>query len=265
MSDLPKVLMVYTEPTPYLLDLIHVLEEKWHGNIDVLFISENFTQQWRIDNQYKILDKKTRRFTYLLKHYFNNKKYDTIFLAGWSHPITLFFLFMAKLHRIPVTVDSDTPLFQHTSSWKQVIKQWFYPILFKLPNHFLPGGTRQTQYLKYYRVPDHKITLEKMTVDVLAIQNHIQQFSDDSRKKLRDQWGITDNDFVFLFVGRLIARKGIEDLISAFSSIKNINVKCLIAGDGSLKTQIEDAAKGDKRIIYAGWLESKLLLDLYVV
>jgi len=265
MSDLPKIIMVCIEPTPYVLDLIRALEKKWRGKIDVLFINENFTQQWHIDNQHKILDKKTRRFTYLFKHYFNNKKYDAIFLAGWNHPTILFFLIMAKLYRIPVIVDSDTSLFRYTPFWKQVIKKCIYPILFKLPNHFLPSGTRQAQYLKHYLVPDHKITLEKMTVNVLGIQNYIQQFSDDARKKLRDQWRMTNNDFVFLFVGRLITRKGIEDLINAFSSIKNINIKCIIAGDGPLKTRVEIAAKNDQRLIYAGWLENKALLDLYLI
>ena len=245
------------------MNLIDVIKKQCPANIDVLFINDNFTQQWKLENKHCILDKKSRHFYYLFRQYFVKKKYDLIFLAGWSHPITLFFMFCAKLYRIPIVVDSDTPLLPHTSKWKRVIKKLIYPILFKIPNHFLPGGTRQAKYLEHYFVPKHKITLEKMTVDVVGIQQYYQKLPSYFRMMKRNEWGLTDKNFVFLFIGRLIERKGLVDLIDAFSEIKLLNAKCIIAGDGPLRSTAEAAAKNNPNIIYAGWMESAALLDLY--
>lgn len=59
--------------------------------------------------------------------------------------------------------------------------------------------------------------------------------------RLREQIGITANDFVFGFAGQLDERKGIKYLLSAFVQVKkkSSNVKLIIAGDGSLKAEIE--------------------------
>src|SRR3990167_9022413 len=263
MNNQKKILMLYIEPTPYLLDLINILEKQWSGHIDTVFIKNNFTQQWRLQNKHYVLDRQAHRFIYLFRQFFSKKKYDLIFLAGWSYSTTLFFMLCAKLYRIPVVVESDTPLLPNIPYWKRVIKRIIYPLLFKLPNHFLPGGIRQAKYLEHYFVPKHKITLEKMTVDVVGIQQYYQKLPSYFRMMKRNEWGLTDKNFVFLFIGRLIERKGLVDLIDAFSEIKLLNAKCIIAGDGPLRSTAEAAAKNNPNIIYAGWMESAALLDLY--
>lgn len=56
--------------------------------------------------------------------------------------------------------------------------------------------------------------------------------SEIDRLRLKESLGIDDQDFVFIFVGRLVADKGINELISAFSSICKVkkNVKLLLVG-----------------------------------
>jgi len=50
--------------------------------------------------------------------------------------------------------------------------------------------------------------------------------------KLRTSLGINSNDFVFIFVGRIVADKGINELIAAFSKLSEHkkNVKLLLVG-----------------------------------
>ncbi|OGT34833.1 MAG: hypothetical protein A3F11_08410 [Gammaproteobacteria bacterium RIFCSPHIGHO2_12_FULL_37_14] len=263
MNNQKKILMLFIEPTPYLLNLINILEKECPYHIDVVFIKSNFTQQWRLQSKHCVLDKQSRQFSYLFRQFFFKKKYDLIFLAGWSQPTTLFFMFCAKLHRIPIVVDSDTNFVPHTSYYKRIIKRIIYPLLFKLPNHFLPGGTRQSKYLEHYSVPKHKITIEKMTVDIVGQQQYYHQLPSHFRTMKRSKLGLTNKDFVFLFIGRLIERKGVLDLIDSFSEIKHVNAKCIIAGDGPLQSTVEAAAKNNPNIIYAGWMENQALLDLY--
>lgn len=267
MDNASKILMVYIEPTPYILDLLLTLQSTWHSKIDVLFLQDNFTQQWKLSlpNAYIILPSNKKQKIKSLYLFLIQKKYHCIFLAGWSHPITLTFLMMSKLRRIPVIVDSDTPLLPHTSRLKRILKSFLYPPLFLLPNLFLAGGTRQARYLMHYRVPKRKIILEKMTVDVLAIQKKISQFSNEFRIEMREKLGLSPQDIVFLFVGRLIERKGILEILSTFSEMHRPHAKCILIGDGELRNNVEVAAKHYPNIIYAGWLNQEKIIEYYFI
>lgn len=59
-------------------------------------------------------------------------------------------------------------------------------------------------------------------------------FSEEKKSNLRFELGIDENDFVFIFVGRLVKDKGINELVSAFlqtiSDLKNFTSKLLLLG-----------------------------------
>lgn len=56
-------------------------------------------------------------------------------------------------------------------------------------------------------------------------------FTSEELNRLKSELGIQDNDFVFIFVGRLVGDKGINELIEAFKSFRNVsNVKLLLVG-----------------------------------
>ena len=44
-------------------------------------------------------------------------------------------------------------------------------------------------------------------------------FSEEEKQNLRNELGLSQNDFVFIFVGRLVKDKGINELVSAFKQI----------------------------------------------
>lgn len=57
-------------------------------------------------------------------------------------------------------------------------------------------------------------------------------FSGEQNSILKQQLGISQNDFVFIFVGRIVADKGINELVSAFSSLQkeHATIKLLLVG-----------------------------------
>lgn len=58
-------------------------------------------------------------------------------------------------------------------------------------------------------------------------------FSEETKKKLKQDLDISEDDFVFVFVGRLVKDKGINELITAFKNIRNLNsnnFKLLLVG-----------------------------------
>jgi glycosyltransferase involved in cell wall biosynthesis len=57
-------------------------------------------------------------------------------------------------------------------------------------------------------------------------------FSEDQKGSLKQGLGIKSSDFVFIFVGRIVSDKGINELISAFSEIQEskTDIKLLLVG-----------------------------------
>ncbi len=57
------------------------------------------------------------------------------------------------------------------------------------------------------------------------------QISESQLTELKNNLGIQNDDFVFIFVGRLVGDKGINEMVKAFSQIKNKKAKLLLVGD----------------------------------
>jgi glycosyltransferase involved in cell wall biosynthesis len=78
--------------------------------------------------------------------------------------------------------------------------------------------------------------------------------------ELRKQFSLTDKDFVFVFVGRLVKDKGIEELVEAFSQLKekHPHIKLLLVGPyeperDPLSPTTHKIIETDKSIIHAGF------------
>lgn len=88
----------------------------------------------------------------------------------------------------------------------------------------------------------------------------IENISEETKTKLREKLNISKNDVVFVFVGRLVTDKGINELISAFKKLsKNYkNIKLLLVGtfESELDPLQDDTLieiENNPNIINVGW------------
>ncbi len=84
-----------------------------------------------------------------------------------------------------------------------------------------------------------------------------KQVSDASKDQLRSEIGFQPDDFVFVFVGRLVGDKGINELVEAFQKLDKENIKLLLVGSKEenlfpIKKQTSDAIESNPNIIWAG-------------
>lgn len=77
------------------------------------------------------------------------------------------------------------------------------------------------------------------------------------RKKIRNIYSISDDEFVFGFVGRITKDKGINELLRAYSNLKNC--KLLLVGNiengEDLDQQIIADSKSNPNVIYTGYIQ----------
>lgn len=136
-------------------------------------------------------------------------------------------------------------------------------------SHFIADGDSiRTKIISENNIPPHKISV---------VYNGIEpgEMSRDAglRNKIRNEFGIGDNEILLGTVGRLVEFKGYKYLISAFKILleQKPGLRLLIVGDGELKqTLLQQAAnlKITDKIIFAGFREDLQALysafDIYV-
>lgn len=85
-----------------------------------------------------------------------------------------------------------------------------------------------------------------------------QLYTPDFISAQRASIGLTDDDFVFIFVGRLVKDKGLNELIAAFRKIENPHAKLLLVGRyepdlDPLETETMEEIKSNPNIVEVGW------------
>lgn len=85
-------------------------------------------------------------------------------------------------------------------------------------------------------------------------------FSAEQNRQLRKELGIFPDDFVFVFVGRIVADKGINELVEAFRELEKTysDIKILLVGDyesdlDPLSGETLHFIQNHPNIIFTGW------------
>lgn len=119
-------------------------------------------------------------------------------------------------------------------------------------------------------VLDHKFTSEKkLKVIGHGSSNGIDTsyfdpslYSEATKLELRKKLKLDDNDYVFVFVGRLVGDKGINELIAAFKNIllEHKNVQLLLVGNPEeeldpMRPETEEFIFTSDKVVATGWVD----------
>lgn len=154
------------------------------------------------------------------------------------HSITpkagLLSMIAAKMACVPIRMHTFTGLiFPTRKGLNKEILILMDKLLCKCATNIYPEGQGVKNDLVKYKITSK-------TLDIIANGNvngiDLEYFSKknisaEESIKLKSNLGITEKDFVFIFVGRLVGDKGINELVSAFQKIeKEKAVKLLLVG-----------------------------------
>lgn len=89
----------------------------------------------------------------------------------------------------------------------------------------------------------------------------IEKFNLSKKKNYINDYDIKENDFVYLYTGRLVPEKGVLELVKAFNLIDDDSSKLLIVGDISKNSKyikkVKKEAKNNANIIFTGKIKYK--------
>jgi glycosyltransferase involved in cell wall biosynthesis len=143
----------------------------------------------------------------------------------------------AKIARVPIRLHTvaGLPLIE-TSGIKRTILNLVEKLTYACSTKVYPNSIG----LKKIIEQNHFCKTEKLKVILNGSSNGIDTsffnpdlFSIDSRSELKDKLNIDSKEFVFIYVGRLVGDKGINELVKAFEAfqIENVGIKLLLVGD----------------------------------
>jgi len=267
--------------TPYCIARYNAINHTLGGNLLVWFQSKSdINRHWKefpkIHFEYEILADNPIRLMGSDTHTFHRnknvwKKLDTIsskldevIVCGWDSltywQITLF----CKIHKVSYALWSGSTIFE--KSWRRTL---FYPIIFLVVHgatRYLAYGSRASNFLQSIGADKKKIAIFYNNID----NEHFAKYRKlrKSKEKLhRKKFCIPERQYVFLYVGQLIPRKGLSDLLAVFKKIsqKYATVSLVIVGQGRLQNEVKSLQDelGETRIIHLPHLDYSLLPQLY--
>lgn len=116
------------------------------------------------------------------------------------------------------------------------------------------NGTLTRKYIESLGYESEKITEKHMVADIKGIKSKVDAVDLNEINILRDNLKV--RGLVYLFVGQLIPRKGVTQLLDAWnlfsSSRKDFSASLVIIGDGPMKNDYIKMSQGDESVKFIG-------------
>ena len=143
----------------------------------------------------------------------------------------------SKITNIPIRLHTvaGLPLMEEKGSKKKLLE-----LIEKLTYSFSTFVFTNSNGLYKYIIDNNYVSKSKLKVIGNGSSNGVDvnyfsptSVSEKEKEKLKLSLGILENDFTFVFVGRIVADKGINELINAFDTIsfQNNAIKLLLVGE----------------------------------
>ena len=116
---------------------------------------------------------------------------------------------------------------------------------------------------KYLGVP-----IEKSKLSIMGANSETIDYrnKDNIRTKIRNEIGVLKTDFLYVTGGKIDYKKRTLELMKAFSSIEDKNIKLIIFGsvDQTVKKDFDQLLKKSSNVIYLGWKNIKEYNELFL-
>lgn len=169
--------------------------------------------------------------------------FDAIWVHGYANLTNWFAFLGAWITRTPILLRGESHLLNYRSAWKRFVKRLGLKQLFRGIACFLPIGSLNSEYYRYYGVPDNKMFLTPYSVDNDFFSGKYEELR-CKRNSLKGRLGIAPETPVILYASKMMPRKRAMDLLSAYKVIHDkVDVALVFVGDGAERLAQEDYIK----------------------
>ncbi len=162
-----------------------------------------------------------------------------------------------------LTTDAHTLDARDGARWKRRVKRWVLPRLFALADGVFTPSSRGARLMAKLGVSGDRLFLTPYVVDNDFFE---RAAAGVDRARVRARWGIPQDAFVALFVGKVVPWKRPLDLVEALPRVPDDRVWAVFVGEGELRERLVTRARElgvAHRTCFAGFLNQKALPAAY--
>jgi len=262
MQDKYRVCWVTNMPAPYRLPIFDELAKNF--TLEVIFtLGENNWRGWQISNETSWKS----RFLNLKYALYKDFEFipgvinpfrvigrpDLIVLGSWETPLYFLILFYGRLRKIPVFAI----YYSHEKSQKfrRGPIDFFRKIFFRQCAKIFTFGNLSNLTLARKGIDKSRIISLYNSVNGYEYAEYALANRSESKKGHR-----------FIYVGQLIERKNVKNLVLAFDSINQIDDTLEIVGEGDQLPKLLDLVsqiKSQNKIKFTGYVPPELIKSVY--
>jgi glycosyltransferase involved in cell wall biosynthesis len=167
----------------------------------------------------------------------NEGGFDAVLVLGWYLKAFVQATWAAKRLGLPVLVRGDSQLATPRGPATRMAKAFAYPPLLRVFDAALYVGQRSRAYYEHYRYPARQLFFSPHCVDTTWFA---ARATAEAGQTLRTRLGVTREDKVVLFAGKLLSFKRPLDVVEACAGMAGVHV--VIAGSGELESALRERA-----------------------
>jgi glycosyltransferase involved in cell wall biosynthesis len=171
----------------------------------------------------------------------------------------------ASMEEIPYLLRTESNALSGGSRLRWRMKDWTAGRLCRGAAGCLAIGTRNAELYRAYGVDPGRILMAPYFVDNDWFARETQRLR-PRRAELRQSFGLPADALVFLFMGKLVAKKHPDDLLEAWMGLApelKARSAVLFGGNGELASSLRERAAGEPRVAFAGFLNRSRLPEAY--
>lgn len=188
---------------------------------------------------------------------------DALFVFGWSFKSHLQVL--RHFHgKKPVLFRGDSTLLDEKSgfSFKKILRTIFLRRVYRHVDYALYAGEANKAYFLRNGLKEDQLIFAPHAIDNSRFFDSDGKYA-TAAKKWRTSLAIGEEDIVFLFAGKLEAKKHPDLLLRAFMSLPDTHARLIIIGDGELGPALKELARGDQRVVFLPFQNQSVMPVVY--
>jgi glycosyltransferase involved in cell wall biosynthesis len=194
------------------------------------------------------------------------ERFDAVFIHSYATRLALFAYLGAVASGTPVLLRTESERLRPRRRWTEALKEIVLRPLLALTSAVLVIGSANRRFYEHYGVPGARQFFTPYSVDNDYFLAQAE-LADPSRHERRLAHGWTDGIAVVGFSGKLIPRKGVEDLIDAVAMLQRDGLRAglLVVGDGPDRAALEERVRSHRLqwTVFAGFRNQSELAAWY--
>ncbi len=186
---------------------------------------------------------------------------NAILIFGWN-----FFSHLKCIRyfhkKVPVIFRGDSTLLDENWGVRKLFRRIFLRWVYSSVDYALYVGKNNKDYFIKHGLNEKQLISSPHAIDNDRFAQPDEEYYKQAQME-RLQLGIKENDLVLIFAGKLEEKKNPFFLLEIAHRLKNIQIKFLFIGNGSLEKALKISAANDSRIIFKDFVNQKQMPVAY--